>query len=221
MSLYFSTRVSTAHAAETIRNYVDKFIACEACRHYFLEVYDKCGFNLCKRLKQPKNSYINSKSNNGNHPRGPSEASWYELALWLWELHNDVNVKLLRETEMAAKRTPSRMQEDASRWPSRESCPKCWRDDGSWDSDAVYEHLKHEYWPRGPQHFRYVVLGKKMTNTEQHSSLWVQLEFLLFRRYGLVVLVIIAYLTSVVYQQWQFDEVGRRKKFDRNSDIRV
>jgi hypothetical protein len=123
---------------------------------------------------------------------------------------------------MAAKRAPTRLQEDAIRWPSRESCPKCWRDDGSWDSDAVYEHLQYEYWPRGPQHFRYVVLGKKVTDTEQKKSLWIQFEIILFRRYGLVALVVIAYLTSLVYKQWQYEEIGRGKKFERpNSDIRV
>uniref|UniRef100_A0A6U1UM14 Thiol oxidase n=1 Tax=Trieres chinensis TaxID=1514140 RepID=A0A6U1UM14_TRICV len=35
------------------------------------------------------------------------------------------------------------------RWPTRDSCPACWKDDGTiGDTDAVYKHLKQEYLPR-------------------------------------------------------------------------
>mmetsp|Transcript_9389 Transcript_9389/g.13573 ORF Transcript_9389/g.13573 Transcript_9389/m.13573 type:complete len:135 (-) Transcript_9389:326-730(-) len=132
---------------------------------------------------------------------------------------------MLRESDQqlpstAMKKQKLWKQEDAIRWPSREACPKCWRGDGSWDNDAVYDHLKQEYWPSGPQHFRYVVLGKKTGNPEQISSIWTRIEIILFRRYGLVVLVLLAYLTSLVYKKWHLVETGKHKKFDRrNSDI--
>jgi thiol-disulfide isomerase/thioredoxin len=137
-------RVSTAHAAKTIRNYVELFLpSCPSCQQKFLQVYDSCGFNLCKRLKQPKQhtTYKN------NHPNAKPHDSWNELALWIWELHNEVNVKLLREeynarasaagilssravisptAQQGQRDEPTLDKEHAVLWPSVTDCPDCW-----------------------------------------------------------------------------------------------
>jgi hypothetical protein len=32
-------------------------------------------------------------------------------------------------------------------WPSHHECPICWRDDGMWDEEIIYNFLRMEYWP--------------------------------------------------------------------------
>ena len=66
--------IPTGHASETLRNYIDFFFQCDACRMNFLSMYDTCAFDGCHRLsKNPS----------------PLEEEWRELTLWLWETHND------------------------------------------------------------------------------------------------------------------------------------
>lgn len=56
---------------------------------------------------------------------------WKQLPLWLWEVHNDVNLN------------PEAL------WPSENQCKLCRKPQKriSWDKDAVYEFLQKEYWP--------------------------------------------------------------------------
>ena len=120
-------QVSTKFVAETMRNYIDLFFHCEQCKEYFLKMYDSCGFKHCKRFKQNK--------------KLPSPESWNEFALWLWEVHNDVN-KRIAEADGSA----SQHRLDLAAWPPAQECPVCKSESGKWDKDAVLGHLKHEYW---------------------------------------------------------------------------
>eukprot|EP00978_Attheya_sp_CCMP212_P048114 scaffold474409_cov63-Attheya_sp.AAC.2 len=99
-------RVSTMHAADCIHDVVKLFFGCEVCRTNFLQMYDDCAFDRCNRLT----------------PEFGSLADWKQLALWLWETHNDVNVRLMKERAVKEKRITTSEDEVNARWPSRSDC---------------------------------------------------------------------------------------------------
>ncbi|KAL7469600.1 hypothetical protein ACHAXS_009845 [Conticribra weissflogii] len=124
--------IPTRHASEAIRNYVEHFFQCEVCRLNFLDMYDNCAFDGCHRLSaQP----------------ATTEREWRELPLWLWETHNDVNVRLMGERmKQNGQVEPNSWESQQARWPSLVACPNCWREDRSWEDDRVFEHLHRLYW---------------------------------------------------------------------------
>ena len=127
-------QVSTKFVAQTIRNYLQYFFDCKQCKEYFVTMYDACGFNHCRRFKQSE--------------KIPSEDSWTELALWLWEVHNDVNV-ILDEVGSKARVNsigPSKRKAESSSWPSQEECPTCRGITGKWKLDVVLTHIRKVYW---------------------------------------------------------------------------
>lgn len=82
--------VSPHHVSETIRNVVAYFLSCDVCRDHFLSMYDGCGYDHCKRLISEID--ILCAAADGT----TSPAASIELALWLWEVHNSVNERLMR-----------------------------------------------------------------------------------------------------------------------------
>jgi len=132
--------IPTRHASETLRNYVEHFFQCEVCRLNFLDMYDNCSFDGCHRLSaQPAST----------------EHEWRELPLWLWETHNDVNVRLMGERmEQNSQVEPNSWESQQARWPSLVACPNCWREDRSWEEDRIFEHLHRLYWHGNPLHIR-------------------------------------------------------------------
>ena len=129
-------QVSTKFVARTLRNYIEHFFDCKQCREYFVEMFDNCGFNHCRRFKQSQ--------------KLPPPESWNEYALWLWEVHNDVNSKL---AEAGLKRGGggsdggiSERKLNLAAWPPAQECPDCRDENGKWDKDAVLGCLKKEYW---------------------------------------------------------------------------
>ncbi len=146
-------QILTSNVALTLRNYIDHFVSCEECRHYFVEMFDSCGFNHCHRLKQPQKL-------------SPPE-SWEEFPLWLWEVHNHINVKLVEAKLKASNVMASRDELDTALWPSPQHCPQC-KMGAKWDTKAVIAHLKKEFWPKGVQNFRFIVLKKK--DRPEHTS---------------------------------------------------
>lgn len=103
-------------------------------------MYDSCQFQRCTRLiHDPPN---NNNNNNNN--------TWRELALWLWEVHNDVNVRLYHERlsdngEEAID--PTSFDDQKVKWPSVAACPNCWHSNGSWNETEIYQYLEQQYWP--------------------------------------------------------------------------
>jgi thiol-disulfide isomerase/thioredoxin len=62
-------------ALESIRFIIDKYFSCEECRKHFLAYYDSCDFE---------------RPNCINYQTPTTDA----VAIWLWKLHNGVNVRL-------------------------------------------------------------------------------------------------------------------------------
>jgi len=128
----FAMAQSVEEAAVTIRNFVDNFFGCEVCRLNFLNAFDACAHDRCNRLH--RDSY--------------GLDDWIQFPIWLFETHNSVNVRLLREEfEREHLGVPTSSQENEKRWPSRRECPACWENvDGAFSDMVVYKYLRLEYW---------------------------------------------------------------------------
>jgi hypothetical protein len=130
--------LSTMRTADTIRNYIEYYFTCDECRLNFIQMYENCNFERCTRLSMDSSLE-------------PSD--WKELALWLWEVHNDVNVRLLHEE--SSKKSDgdgvTKGDEERVKWPSIEDCPLCWYDGGGWNDEVVYRYLDSVYWPQPPE----------------------------------------------------------------------
>lgn len=137
------TRVfSPADAADTIREYMAFFFGCIPCRDHFIAQYDECSFRRCVRLTDDELL--------------ATPEDWKQLALWLWEVHNHVSIKVAHERierEMEnAKTTRHRMavlkREDEIKhlYPSLEQCFQCFDENGSFDEANVFEFLEATYW---------------------------------------------------------------------------
>jgi Erv1 / Alr family len=122
--------LTTTSAAETIRNFVEHFFACDVCRINFITAYDACALDRCHRL---------------NADQMDSE-QWIQFPVWLYETHNAVNVRLLHEKAQREHKTVSPSDEIQARWPSRKACPLCWLESDGWDEEIVYKYLRTEYW---------------------------------------------------------------------------
>lgn len=116
--------------AVTLRNYIEHFFGCEVCRMNFIHGFDSCARDRCSRLIH----------------QAKTQKEWVQLPLWLFETHNGVNVRLMKERAEREKWTPTREDEIKAEWPPRQQCPKCWREDGGWDEESVYRFLRVEYW---------------------------------------------------------------------------
>ena len=119
-----------AESATVLRNYIEYFFGCEVCRQNFLHAFDSCEYDRCNRLI----------------PEVGDLEEWKEIPLWLFETHNGVNRRLARERAERENREITQEEYEAVKWPSRHECPKCWGDDGSWNSENIYNYLRVTYW---------------------------------------------------------------------------
>lgn len=195
--------ISTEHAADTLRDYIAHFFGCQVCQENFLKAYDACSFDRCNRLKA-----IHDDDENDSYP-----TDWEQLPLWLWETHNAVNVRLLNEKADREGKTVTAQDEEDVRWPSRQECPGCWRNDGTWDEDIVYKYLRITYWPndgltadyrRQLESFRVFVDNEEADETVPLSVTLFPLGVLSFIAIGL-------YSKRV-----QLEKSGRHKKCDED-----
>jgi hypothetical protein len=188
-------QISTSFVAQTIRNYIEHFLGCDSCKNYFLGMYDSCGFDHCRRFKQPK--------------KLPPPESWNQFALWLWEVHNDVNLKVLEAEANREGKTLSRQETEQSSWPSKDVCSDCKDRRGKWNMDAVLSHLKKQYWPGGVQNFRYIVLQKKVVKANESTWLGEVIENTIFVA---MCAVIIIWCSRRQYVSF----TGRHKKYEQD-----
>lgn len=128
--------LSTEESSRRLRNFIQHFFACNECRFNFVNAYDECAFDRCHRLREADDP-------DAEH----TMKQWMELPLWLFETHNAVNLRLMKEKAARERREWSRQDEIKSQWPSLEDCPRCWREDGAWDDLNMYKYLRTEYWP--------------------------------------------------------------------------
>ena len=128
-----------------MRSFIDKFfVGCDSCRESWMELYDEA-------------------ATLGGGGKGDG---WRNLAVWVWDIHNDITIRREQSAGKGYYRKQSRMASSSSLWPSKDDCPKCWQsltdDTGnlmnmdSYDKKEIYNHLKKIYWPSGVHNNRYV-----------------------------------------------------------------
>jgi Erv1 / Alr family/Thioredoxin len=132
-------RIATEDAATTLRNYVENFFGCIECRNNFLATADSCAFDRCTRLGKDVQGIAKNK-----------EKDWAQLPLWLFEVHNDVNVRLVKEKAVRENRIATKKEEIAALWPIKEECLPCWNsqtrnNNATWDKTSVYSWMQLEY----------------------------------------------------------------------------
>lgn len=143
-------RVSVMYAGQVIRTYINKFYAqCRACRNLWIRLYDDSISTV---------------------PGGDID-DWRHLAIWIWEIHNEITVRRDQSAGKGYKGLELRMAPSLSLWPTKIECPKCWQslndDTGvamnmdSYDPNEVYEQLKKTYWLSGIHNNRLIVLDRK------------------------------------------------------------
>jgi Erv1 / Alr family len=131
-------------AARTIRDFVQYFLHCTECVQNFLQMYDNCEYQRCNRLTKTTKLSGDIKA----------ELEWRALSLWLYEAHNGVNVRLLKEKALREKQSTITIQELLDvQYPAVEDCPVCWsvpdrKGKRSWNETAVFSFLKMEYGTR-------------------------------------------------------------------------
>ena len=117
-------------------------------------MYDNCGHDHCNRLK----SEITTGPADGTDP------ARMELALWLWEVHNSVNARLMKEAALRQNRNVTHEETLASKFPTMKMCPDCWLDANmtKWDNANVFRFLDEWYWPNNEpadKQFKSVITG--------------------------------------------------------------
>lgn len=115
-------------------------------------MFDNCGRDHCTRLK----SEMNMVSKDGSDK---------ELAMWLWEVHNDVNARLMKEAAQRQNRNVTHEETLASMFPTKKMCPDCWLDENmtKWDNATVFKFLDEWYWPADlppSRQFKSVISGQ-------------------------------------------------------------
>lgn len=132
----------TEFVARTIRNYVDHFFHCDECREHFIAAFDSCAHDRCTELK---NTAKLGAKDETNHLQ---IKEWEKLPLWLFQSHNAVNERLLKEKASRELRQLSPKEIQASQWPPLEHCASCWTGDmdrKTWEVDVVKKFLQLEY----------------------------------------------------------------------------
>ncbi|KAG8382806.1 hypothetical protein BUALT_Bualt05G0116000 [Buddleja alternifolia] len=103
-------------AFTTICDFIHNFFICEECRQHF--------YGMCSSVSNPfKNAQ--------------------DFVLWLWDAHNKVNKRLMKEEESLGTADPNFPK---IVWPPRQLCPSCYltknsKKDNEWDRDEVYKFL--------------------------------------------------------------------------------
>lgn len=132
-------RIATEDAAHTLRDYVENFFGCVECRNNFLTMYDSCAHDRCNRLVTDVTGLPEEK-----------QRIWAQMPLWLFEAHNAVNVRLMKERAQRENREPTLQNEIDVLWPPKRDCSPCWKSDRetgkvSWNETNVYKWLLLEY----------------------------------------------------------------------------
>jgi hypothetical protein len=128
---------SPIEAADTIKDYIAMFFNCEECKRHFVEHYNNCANNRrCDRLTDDVET--------------ATTGDWKELALWMWEVHNEVSVRIVSEKRkkqlQRGLNAVGSLDEVMVVWPTIGDCFRCFEDDGTWDEPEVFARLEYAYW---------------------------------------------------------------------------
>jgi thiol-disulfide isomerase/thioredoxin len=218
-------RISTKHAAETLKDYITHFFGwCPQCREEFLQLYNSCAYGHCRRFRQSKGK------------KTPPDRTWQEFPVWLWQIHNDINVKLVTKSiEKAHKRAPTDAELEKARWPQRSVCHLCYNKKGSiGKASHVYDFLKDEYWPSGIFNRRFMVLDKGAAADISRYSIFLDLMYGISLAvfpdqvnviavagavFGVIVLLLVLFLLRTFSNRLKMRRIkhtGRHKKYDIN-----
>ncbi|KAK9750367.1 hypothetical protein RND81_02G191400 [Saponaria officinalis] len=110
-------------AFTTTCEFIHNFFICEECRQHFSD--------MCSRVSSPFNKTR-------------------DYALWLWDAHNTVNKRLLKEEAAAGTEDPSYPK---MIWPPKQLCPACYlsspiddaKNNINWNKDEVFKFLVTYY----------------------------------------------------------------------------
>jgi hypothetical protein len=171
-----SIRVFSAkEAAAVVREYMALFFPCAECSKRFVAKYDDCSFQRCHRLD--------------DETFDASAESWQEFPLWLWEVHNDFSsFNLMKEVASdAVGNSKASSKADAKQWerdmkvlfPRLDQCNTCVTFDGTWNLNAVYNHLEGEYWTFGYEVHPKVDQFLEYNAVERNSSPFKWIYYLL------------------------------------------
>lgn len=125
--------ISQSNSAYIIKEFIHNILQCDECRSHFVKMYDNCGHHHCTTLS---NDYRNNTDERA-------------FVIWLWEVHNGINVRLLKEEydQQNIKMKTMDLFLNEVLYPTREICPDCWHNSMmSYSKEAVYQFLMTEYW---------------------------------------------------------------------------
>ena len=208
-----AARIDLADAAEIIRTFVEHFFGCEVCKDHFLELFDDCtALDRCARLSRDGDSN--------------------ELALYFWQFHNAVNVRLQKEkAERFGRPLPNEKKQREVLWPDKDLCPDCWNSNVSgseWNKDAVYKFLQSQYWAEdifvdvgGSQSADGSSSpGDKQQQDKEPTLMDADLLFLSrgtlisSNVFSFIIVPIGAVGLYSLFLKWEKDRLGKMKKFD-------
>ena len=144
-----------------------------------------------------------------------NKAEWHNLAIWIWEIHNEVTIRRDQSAGKGYYRKESRMASSSSLWPSVQDCPKCWQsltdDTGlvmsmdSYDRKQLFKHLRRIYWPGGIHNNRLIVLERwskakralsmKRLRARMEAHEWSISAMILY-------LVVVCLILRIVFPRW-------------------
>jgi thiol oxidase len=149
MSLH-RNRIGTERVARFVRNVVHEFFSCAECKAHFVSSFDKCDFDRCRVLAMDVGNVT-------------TQREWQHLPLWLFKVHNSVNLRRAAEIKSGKRRLSReerKFQPEPELWPRRVDCPPCWLSGSAgatgqdahhrWNDDVVYQYLKLEYFSGYP-----------------------------------------------------------------------
>ncbi|KAI4385905.1 hypothetical protein MLD38_003893 [Melastoma candidum] len=108
----------------SICDFIHEFFICEECRQHF--------YDMCSSVKTPIKTA-------------------HDLTLWLWDAHNKVNERLMKDEASLGTGDPKFPK---IIWPHRQLCSSCYSSHGrrgdklsdiKWNKDEVYRFLKQYY----------------------------------------------------------------------------
>jgi len=184
----------TGHAAHTLRNFIEEFFGCEVCKVHFLESYDSCAYAGCHRLLDDVGEMKN----------------WIQLPMWLFEFHNGVNIRLMKEKAEREGRIPTLPDDEiAVQWPSRKACPMCWDDNGKFDGQNTFIFLRLTYWPEDiyTNDLQKDLMNSPLNKRRQRAALIYKLKIGFFP-----FLIVMGCLSSFVYSWYQKRHTFRTTK---------